>query len=88
MKGIVIDKITKKVLYKFDTPTLPTLHGNEQFILRADINNIEVGADYNTDGNTYTNPPAPAVKDYKALFAAAKTDGERVNVIAQKLGLM
>lgn len=34
---------------------------------------------------TVASPPHPT--DYKAIYAAAKTDSERIAIIAQKLGL-
>ncbi|MCK4798763.1 MAG: DUF4145 domain-containing protein [Spirochaetes bacterium] len=58
-KGIVIKQSTGMVLYKFDIPTLPTLRRDEEIILREDINDILVGAIYNKDTATYTNPEKP-----------------------------
>lgn len=57
MKGIVYDTITKKVKYKFDTPTLPKLQANEAIVLRDDIEDIHASADYNPITNTYMNSP-------------------------------
>ncbi len=58
-KGIVIKQSTGMVFYKFDTPTLPTLRRDEEIILREDINDILVGAIYDKDTATYTNPDKP-----------------------------
>ena len=58
-KGIVIKQSTGMVLYKFDIPTLPTLRKDEEIILREDINDILVGAIFDKDTATYTNPEKP-----------------------------
>lgn len=58
-KGIVIKQSTGMVLYKFDTPTLPTFRKDEEIRLREDINDILVGAIFDKDTATYTNPEKP-----------------------------
>ncbi len=87
MKGIVYNSLTGEVLYKFDTLTLPALGVNEAIKQRPDIDDIEAGAVYVPASDTYTNPAIVPPPDWKALFAAAGSDGGRINVIADYLKL-
>ena len=54
-QGIVINN-SNIVIYKFDTNTLPNLNNNEIIVLGTDINNIDIGAHYYINNNTYINP--------------------------------
>lgn len=86
MKGIVHDG--SKVLYKFNTDTLPALNAGEEIKLRDDIDAIQTGAQYVPGTDTYTNPVPVPPPDWKAQYAAADTDSKKLLVIAQKLGLV
>ena len=87
MKGIVYDTESNAVLYKFDTPTPPTLQANQAIKLRNDIDAIMTGAAYIAATDTYVNPVITPPTDFSAMFLAAATDSEKIAVIAQKLGI-
>lgn len=55
-KGFVYRIVDGYVLYKFETEDLPTLNAGEDYKLRDDGHLIEVGAIYDPNTDTYTNP--------------------------------
>jgi hypothetical protein len=88
IKGIVYEIITGKVLYKFDTQTLPTLNIGEGIKQRDDIENIRAGAIYTPETDTYVNPIIIQIQDYKTQYVAANNYSERLFVIANMLHLI
>lgn len=87
-RGIVYGLFSKKVIYKFDTMTLPKLNAGEEIKQREDIDSIAVDAIYNDIADSYVNPVIVPPPDLKAQFAAASTTQDKITVLAKALYLI
>lgn len=92
MKGLVYGTTTGCVRYKFDTSSIPNLQADESYKLRDDINDIDAGAIYDNNKDTYKNPaplpPRKSIEEWRTEYNKLVTDSDRINKIAQFLSLV